>query len=143
MPCPRGFAMLRPHISDMWYFILSAARSLLHTIHQLHLINDVNPSLLRTSFLAPSQGESAMLGARTRLGWASLSNDIILFIRRRLRFDLLKTCLISLRGFRGIKSNVVASPVDDIDLNLINWWSWVKLSDQSEKIFLNVMTIFF
>ena len=35
------------------------------------LINDVNQSLLRTSFLAP-RGESTMLHA-TRLGWASLS----------------------------------------------------------------------
>ena len=56
-------------------------------------------------------------------------SDLISFIRRRLRFDLLKTCLISLRGFREKKSTEVASPVDDIDLNLVNW-----LSDPSEKI---------
>ncbi len=29
--------------------------------------------------------------------------DVIGFIRRRLCFDILKTCLISIRGFRGIK----------------------------------------
>ena len=38
-------------------------------------------------------------------------SDVIAFIRRRLRFDLLKTCLISLRGHRG-KGNTKA------DLNL-------------------------
>ena len=46
-------------------------------------------------------------------------SDIISFMRRHLRFDLLKTCLISLRGFRGKKLTVVDSPVDDIDLNII------------------------
>ena len=47
-------------------------------------------------------------------------SDIISSIRGRLRCDLFKTCLISLRGFGGKKSIVVASPVDDIDLNQIN-----------------------
>ena len=56
---------------------------------------------------------------------------IISFIRRRLRFDLVKTCSVSFRGFHGTKSTVVASPVDDIDLNLINSRCWVNLSDPS------------
>ena len=67
-------------------------------------------------------------------------SDIISFIRRRLRFDLLKTCLISLRGFRGKKSTVVASSVDDVDLNLIHWWCLMKLSDPSGK-FVNCYEI--
>ena len=46
-----------------------------------------------------------------------LYSDTIAFIRRRLRFDLLKTCLISLRGFRGKVSKKPAS-VDTLDLNL-------------------------
>ena len=45
---------------------------------------------------------------------------IVSFIRRRLRFDLLKTCLISLRGFRGKKSTGAAAPMNGLDVNLIN-----------------------
>ena len=48
-------------------------------------------------------------------------SDVVSFIRRRLRFDLLKTCLISLRGFRGKKAPcMIATPVDELDLNLMN-----------------------
>ena len=43
--------------------------------------------------------------------------DTIAFIRRRLRFDLLRTCLISLRGFRGTHSAKPAE-IDTLDLNL-------------------------
>ena len=43
-------------------------------------------------------------------------SDTIGFVRRRLRFDLLRTCVISLRGFRG-KSTRAAS-VETLDLNL-------------------------
>ncbi len=43
--------------------------------------------------------------------------DTIAFIRRRLRFDLLRTCVISLRGYRGRQC---AKPMDIecLDLNL-------------------------
>ncbi len=44
-------------------------------------------------------------------------SDVIAFIRRRLRFDLLKTCIISLRGFKG-KQTVKAQDVEELDLNL-------------------------
>ena len=44
-------------------------------------------------------------------------SDVIAFIRRRLRFDLLKTCLISLRGYRG-KVNAKPDQIDSLDLNL-------------------------
>lgn len=44
-------------------------------------------------------------------------SDTIAFIRRRLRFDLLKTCVISLRGFRG-RQNGKPAPMDSLDLNL-------------------------
>ena len=43
--------------------------------------------------------------------------EVIAFIRRRLRFDLLRTCLISLRGYRG-KALARAAAVEDLDLNL-------------------------
>ena len=43
--------------------------------------------------------------------------DVITFIRRRVRFDLLKTCLIALRGYRGKISEKAAS-FDELDLNL-------------------------
>ena len=44
-------------------------------------------------------------------------SDTIGFIRRRLRFDLLRTTVISLRGFRG-KVNAEPAEVDSLDLNL-------------------------
>ena len=44
--------------------------------------------------------------------------DVIAFIRRRLRFDLLKTCLISLRGHRGRLGKNDAAPLGELDLNL-------------------------
>ena len=44
-------------------------------------------------------------------------SDTIGFIMRRLRFDLLKTCVISLRGFRG-KVNAKPESTDALDLNL-------------------------
>ena len=43
--------------------------------------------------------------------------DTIAFIRRRIRFDLLKTCLISLRGHRG-KGSAKPEEIDSLDLNL-------------------------
>ena len=45
----------------------------------------------------------------------SYSNSIG-FIRKRLRFDLLKTTIISLRGFRVKTADV--SEISDLDLNL-------------------------
>ena len=44
-------------------------------------------------------------------------SDTIGFIRRRLRFDLLRTCVISLRGFRG-KVRKQPATTDSLDLNL-------------------------
>ncbi len=43
--------------------------------------------------------------------------DVVTFIRRRLRFDLLKTCIISLRGYRG-KPSQEASDISTLDVNL-------------------------
>ena len=44
-------------------------------------------------------------------------SDTVAFIRRRLRFDLLKTCVISLRGFRR-KMNAKTTEMGSLDLNL-------------------------
>ena len=43
--------------------------------------------------------------------------DVMTFIRRRLRFDLLRTTIISLRGYRG-KVQKNPANIDDLDLNL-------------------------
>ena len=43
-------------------------------------------------------------------------SDTIGYIRRRLRFDLLRTCVISLRGFRG-KHTAKPAEMDTLDLN--------------------------
>ena len=48
-------------------------------------------------------------------------SDTIAFIRRRLRFDLLRTCLISLHGFRGTHCARPAE-IDSLDLNLRPQW---------------------
>ena len=44
-------------------------------------------------------------------------SDTIAFIRSRLRFDLLKTCVISRRGYRGKKTPQPAD-IHSLDLNL-------------------------
>jgi len=44
-------------------------------------------------------------------------SDNISFIRRRLRFDLLRTTLISLRGYRGKRSDS-SNKIEELDLNL-------------------------
>ena len=41
------------------------------------------------------------------------------FVRRRLRFDLLRTTLIAIRGFRGkLRSTVVAQRIKELDLDM-------------------------
>ena len=44
--------------------------------------------------------------------------DAIGFIRKRLRFELLKTTVIALRGYRGKKKVDESKNIDEIDLNL-------------------------
>ena len=46
-------------------------------------------------------------------------SDVISYIRKRLRFELLKTCLISLRGYRGIMKKHVSEDMSNLDYNLI------------------------
>ena len=42
---------------------------------------------------------------------------VISYIRRKLRFDLLRTCLISIRGYRGKRLNYDVG-AGELDLNL-------------------------
>ena len=44
-------------------------------------------------------------------------HETIGFIRKRLRFDLLRTTIIALRGFRGKKSGAEVE-VGEVDINL-------------------------
>ena len=44
-------------------------------------------------------------------------SEAMSFIRKRLRFDLLRTTIISLRGERG-RSNKEASKISELDINL-------------------------
>ena len=44
-------------------------------------------------------------------------SNVISFIRRRIRFDLLKTCLISIRGFKG--KYYQSNKIEELDLNLL------------------------
>ena len=43
--------------------------------------------------------------------------ESVSFIRRRLRFDLLKTTIIALRGYRG-KPRMETQDVSELDLNI-------------------------
>ena len=40
------------------------------------------------------------------------------FLRRRLRFDLLRTTLVSLRGYRGKRTETMCKKISDLDLHL-------------------------
>ena len=42
-------------------------------------------------------------------------SDVVAFIRRRVRFDLLRTCVISLRGYRKPSNN---TSIESLDFNL-------------------------
>ena len=46
-------------------------------------------------------------------------SDVMSFVGRRLRFDLLRTCIISIRGNRGSRP-LPPTVISDLDLNLIN-----------------------
>ena len=46
-------------------------------------------------------------------------SDVISYIRKRLRFELLKTCLISIRGYRGVSKKLESEDLSNIDYNLI------------------------
>ena len=46
-------------------------------------------------------------------------SDVISYIRKRLRFELLKTCLISIRGYRGIMKKHESEDMSNLDYNLI------------------------
>ena len=44
-------------------------------------------------------------------------HETISYVRKRLRFDLLKTTIIALRGYRGKPATV--PEIDELDLNLM------------------------
>ncbi len=44
--------------------------------------------------------------------------DVMGFIRKRIRFELLKTTLIALRGFKGKIKSSEAHDITELDLNL-------------------------
>ena len=46
-------------------------------------------------------------------------SDAISFIRRKLRFSILKTSLIALRGFRGHSTTIDNKIPEDVDIDLI------------------------
>ena len=54
-------------------------------------------------------------------------SDVVSLIRRRLRFDLLKTTLIALRGFRGSRPNSLGCPIGDLDINLMDWLCFLPI----------------
>ena len=45
-------------------------------------------------------------------------SDTVGFVRRRIRFDLLRTCVISLRGYKYLKETAAPESIRDLDFNL-------------------------
>ena len=43
-------------------------------------------------------------------------SSVVIFLRRRFRFDLLKTCVIAMRGYK--KPTTTAAKIDTLDLDL-------------------------
>ena len=66
-------------------------------------------------------------------------SDVMSFVRRRLCFDLLRTCIISIRGYRGTRT-LPPTALSDLDLNLINtpksWKVMECLLDEGLNSFL-------
>ena len=59
------------------------------------------------------------LAERMEISTGQRYSDAVSFIRKRLRFELLKTTVIALRGDRGSRlRSLVANPIDELDLNL-------------------------
>ena len=46
-------------------------------------------------------------------------SEVISFLRRRIRFDILKTCLIALRGYRGKRRSNNETPLEELEIELI------------------------
>ena len=75
------------------------------------------PAVLRTSGGMGKEFERLVrqMAMKISLGRGERYSDTVGFIRRRIRFDLLKTCVISLRGY---KKNPVPERISDLDFNL-------------------------
>ena len=59
------------------------------------------------------------LAERMEMSTGQKYSDAVSFIRKRLRFELLKTTVIAVRGDRGSRlRNMDADPIDELDLNL-------------------------
>ncbi len=44
--------------------------------------------------------------------------DAMGFIRKRIRFELLKTTVIALRGYRGCRTELAPTAIEELDINL-------------------------
>jgi len=75
------------------------------------------PAVLSTSGGMGKEFERLVrqMAMKISLGRGERYSDTVGFIRRRIRFDLLKTCVISLRGY---KKNPVPERISDLDFNL-------------------------
>ena len=59
------------------------------------------------------------LTERMEISTGQKYSDAVSFIRKRLRFELLKTTVIAVRGDRGSRlRSFEAHPIDELDLNL-------------------------
>ncbi len=72
------------------------------------------------NFLRIKEAQTLMkkIAERTSSKTGQTYSDVMSFIRRRIRFDLLRTTVISLRGARG-KKTPPTQQIEDIDMNLI------------------------
>ena len=70
-------------------------------------------------FTSGGMGEEAKtLSKRVAAKTSQKYSETITFIRKRLRFDLLKTTVIALRGYRDKPSPSISTEISELDLNI-------------------------
>ena len=86
-------------------------------------VREVETATLTAAVMSPSGGmgkEMDMLvmqiAMKLSVKRGERYSDTVGFVRRRIRFDLLRTCVISLRGY---KKTAAPENIRDLDLNLI------------------------
>ena len=73
------------------------------------------PAILSTSGGIGKECDIPRIAERIALKRKEKYSDVVAFIRRRVRFDLLRTCVISLRGYRKPSNN---TSIESLDFNL-------------------------
>ena len=84
---------------------------------QVEKAGGLSPAILSTSGGVGKECDTLIrrIADRIALKRKEKYSDVVAFIRRRVRFDLLRTCVISLRGYRKTSNN---TSIESLDFNL-------------------------